>query len=527
MEEYEEIDESSHQNKERMEDREGEKRSGEEYDDQADPGEDNQIDLVNNRLSNMIVGGFREEKVENDDQEREIDREEEAEENQEIRNEEEELGEGAMAILKIQKRGTKEIRNQSIGVEEGMEKIDRVSKNRPTNKEQKRMEIMENMDDEINESRVAKKTTMKKEGDSINEFESKKFQKKLSSLHQKTVTDEEEAAREIFIRENEDQMEENKRRQSINKPVYDQDELMYIKALNKDKDQDIPDKNLADYFLDIKDDEKSFLPSGNNGKINRDYSQSDLKNKRPTQKLQKELSIEKSSAEKKQTVINYRSNDSQNVSKGGLIGELLQSDSDLIGNKLFESTPETPNMGSPRRKSKDPLRSDGSAYWSKEAPSSENMQLKEKLQEYEDIIRTQAEEIKLLKQQLDSQSQEFPKFLDKGRKFPRSSGFIHKKIEGSFMKNELDVFKSDDMDFWKMAEDTNNSKEPQKLEDIASLKDLWILNMESGAALLSNISGKKAQGVKPNPLNKYEYQGRYSKSRALPKIQTRSNLTRK
>ena len=89
----------------------------------------------------------------------------------------------------------------------------------------------------------------------------------------------------------------------------------------------------------------------------------------------------------------------------------------------------------------------------------------------------------------------------------------------------MDLFRKEDLDFWKINEEGNGMKEPQKLEDIATLKDLWILNMESGAALLNNLSGKKLQGVKPNPLNRYEqYPKSGSKSRILPKISTNKNM---
>ena len=414
------------------------------------------------------------------------------------------------------------MREKSIGDEEDRVGVD-WNKDQDRKKEQKRGEMKTWMM-KVNENGRTKKKTIKRGGDSINEFESERFQRKLSNLPQNPVNDEDEVARDLFDGENEEQIEENRRRESRNQPGYDQDELINIMAMNKHEDEEGPNNNLADYLLDTKNDEKSFLPSTNN----RDYSQDNIKNKKPTQKLQKELSIEKSIIEQKK-LINNRRNDSQKVSTGGLAGQNIYKNADAIQNKLLENSrnsPETPNLGSPIKESKNPLRSEGSAYWSKEAPSTENQQLKEKLQEYEDIIQRQSVEIKLLKKQLDSQSQEFPKFLDRARKSPRSSGFIQKKAEGSFLKKESDLFKKDDMDFWKMAEE-NNSKEPQKLEDIASLKDLWILNMDSGAALYNNLSGKKIQGVKPNPLNKYDYQGRNSKSRVLPKIQTKPNLLRK
>lgn len=243
-----------------------------------------------------------------------------------------------------------------------------------------------------------------------------------------------------------------------------------------------------------------------------------------SEKIKKSPQRKKKNSDQGSEKSSKRKSSSENSSKKNkskLVNHLLSQKQDKYLDKNRES-PETPNLGSPVKESKKPIRSEGSAYWSKDL--SETEQLKKKVSEYEKIIQKQSDEITQLKRQIDSQSQEFP---SKQRKSPKSSGFLQKKIEStSFLKREPELFKKEDIDFWKLADDTTLTKEPQRLEDIASLKDLWILNMESGASLYNNLSNKKVQGVKPNPLNKFDYQ-KGIKTRALPKIPTRNSLLKK
>lgn len=206
--------------------------------------------------------------------------------------------------------------------------------------------------------------------------------------------------------------------------------------------------------------------------------------------------------------------------------------------------PETPNLGSPIKETKyskgakdakgakdtkvakdvkdvkDIKRSQGSAYWSRNEFELENEKLRAKVLEYEEVIKQQSEEIKELKRQL-GQKTEKPKRISS----PKSSGHIQKKPDDIFLKKKADLFKKEDMDFWKIVDDGQGNKEPQRLEDIAALKDLWILNIDSGSALYNNLSIKKPQGVKSNALTRVESsKGGNMKSRVLPKIATKSDL---
>jgi hypothetical protein len=75
------------------------------------------------------------------------------------------------------------------------------------------------------------------------------------------------------------------------------------------------------------------------------------------------------------------------------------------------------------------------------------------------------------------------------------------------------------MDFWKILDEPIDQNDPKKLEDISALKDLWILNTDSGQGLFSNTPIKKPQGIKPNALTRTESSKiNLSKSRVLPKI---------
>ncbi|OMJ94860.1 hypothetical protein SteCoe_1886 [Stentor coeruleus] len=191
--------------------------------------------------------------------------------------------------------------------------------------------------------------------------------------------------------------------------------------------------------------------------------------------------------------------------------------------------PETPNLGSPIKETKhdksvkdanDAKRSQGSAYWSRNEFELENRKLRAKILEYEEIINQQSEEIKELKIQLDQKTEKPIRVAS-----PKSSGHIQKKPGDIFLKKKSDLFKKDDIDFWKVIDDGQSTREPQHLEDISALKDLWILNIDSGSALYNNISMRKPQGVKSNALTRVETSKRgNTKSRVLPKIATKNEL---
>ena len=148
----------------------------------------------------------------------------------------------------------------------------------------------------------------------------------------------------------------------------------------------------------------------------------------------------------------------------------------------------------------------------------EFQKLKEKLQEYEETIKKQADEITSLRQKLNT-SFDYSKYPEKQKKHsPKSSGLLQKRIESTFFKKESDSLRKEDLDFWKINEEDHNKREPQRLEDIAALKDLWIYNMETGPSVYKQ-STKRMQGVKPNPLTRHEsYQKATVKAKVLPKI---------
>lgn len=200
---------------------------------------------------------------------------------------------------------------------------------------------------------------------------------------------------------------------------------------------------------------------------------------------------------------------------------------DLLTKELMKNEPEvknldcpdTPNLGSPIKEIKSSINNQGSAYWSRNEHELENEKLRAKLQEYEETIKKQNDEIKDLKKQLVQHTEKTKRISS-----PKLPGYFNKKSDGNFFKKEPDLRK-EDMDFWKIADEGLYQKDPQKLEDISALKDLWILNMESGSALYNNISIKKNQGVKPNPLTRAESsKSGNTKSRVLPKISMKKNL---
>ncbi|OMJ92261.1 hypothetical protein SteCoe_5032 [Stentor coeruleus] len=193
----------------------------------------------------------------------------------------------------------------------------------------------------------------------------------------------------------------------------------------------------------------------------------------------------------------------------------------LLANEMMNNEPEdknpecpdTPNLGSPIKEVKSLINNQGSAYWSRNEHELENEKLKAKLQEYEETIKRQNDEIKYLKKQLIQHTEKTKRISS-----PKNPGYFNKKSDGNFFKKEPDLRK-EDMDFWNIPDEGLYQKEPQKLEEISALKDLWILNIESGSALYNNISIKKTQGVKPNPLTRAESsKSGNTKSRVLPKI---------
>lgn len=187
------------------------------------------------------------------------------------------------------------------------------------------------------------------------------------------------------------------------------------------------------------------------------------------------------------------------------------------------SLPETPNLASPVRpelKQKKPkkVETTESAVWV--TKNDEVEKLKKQLKEYEQLIEKQAQEIQELKKS------QIP--IDKKRKIsPKSSGFLQKRSENTFFNKNSELLKKDDYDFWKIQDDVPNNREPQKLEDIAALKDLWILNMESGSKLNNNLNSKKTSGIKANALTKYDAnKSNNIRNRFLPKIATKKDLSK-
>lgn len=206
--------------------------------------------------------------------------------------------------------------------------------------------------------------------------------------------------------------------------------------------------------------------------------------------------------------------------------------SNLINNKIMhisdpqeksQSPPGTPNSDSLSKPSIKPKKNQNPAYSSENSEKnekSENKKLQAKLHEYEEVIKKQNEEIQNLKSQLNQQN-------DKSKPIFSSnpSNFLNKKLEiGLFKKQNANSIK-DDMDFWKILDEPIDQSDPKKLEDISALKDLWILNTDSGQGTFSNTPIKKTQGIKPNALTRTESSKiNLSKSRVLPKISSIKTL---
>ena len=252
------------------------------------------------------------------------------------------------------------------------------------------------------------------------------------------------------------------------------------------------------------------------------------------------------------------SNKRENQARG-LVGDIFTGKVNEMMNagRDRSSTPETPNLASPVKLAKNPKagnkletgkgrradsgsddsqarrqgkkglnekkgnkpQSPDSAVWISQ--QEEIRKLKQQLKEYESIIEKQSSEITDLKKSQNLLTG------PKRKLSPKSSGFLQKRAEGTFLQKNSEMLKRDDFDFWKINDDAPNTKEPQKLEDIAALKDLWILNMESGAQLHNNLSGKKNPGVKANPLTKFESNKSANiRNRFLPKISTKKDLSK-
>ena len=210
------------------------------------------------------------------------------------------------------------------------------------------------------------------------------------------------------------------------------------------------------------------------------------------------------------------------INQGNFFTNMLEKAEDLI-EANERSPPETPNLASPvklKEKSKKlkNIKTSDSAVWNTQ--QDEVAKLKKQLKEYELLIEKQAQEILELKRSQQPN--------DKKRKIsPKSSGFLQKRSDGTFLHKNPELLKKDDYDFWKIQDEVPNAREPQKLEDIAALKDLWILNMESGSQLNNNLNGKKTSGIKANPLTKYESNKSANiRNRFLPKIATKKDLSK-
>lgn len=243
---------------------------------------------------------------------------------------------------------------------------------------------------------------------------------------------------------------------------------------------------------------------------------------------------------------------------GGLVGDIFAGKvNELMGaDRDRSSSPETPNLASPvkpvknnkggnkieagkgrrdysgsdasderkqgrklnEKKGKKPQSPDSAVWISQQE---EIRKLKQQLKEYETIIEKQSLEINDLKKSQNLLTG------PKRKLSPKSSGFLQKRTDGTFLQKNNEMLKRDDFDFWKINDEASSTKEPQKLEDIAALKDLWILNMESGAQLHNNLSGKKNPGVKANPLTKFESNKSANiRNRFLPKISTKKDLSK-
>jgi len=144
----------------------------------------------------------------------------------------------------------------------------------------------------------------------------------------------------------------------------------------------------------------------------------------------------------------------------------------------------------------------------------ENLELKKKLKEYENLVSDKDVEMTTLKGKVESQAQEIQDLKNrlgifKPPKEPKS--FSHGRIT------------QEDKDFWKLVEEPNPKQELNRLEDIPSLNELWIVNMEKRTPNIAQTT--KSQGVKPNALNKSRYRKGYHKPLSSKPSQTR--LTRK
>lgn len=96
------------------------------------------------------------------------------------------------------------------------------------------------------------------------------------------------------------------------------------------------------------------------------------------------------------------------------------------------------------------------------------------------------------------------------------------------MQNNKQVL-PEEYEFWKTSEEKAQGpyNEPTKLEEIASLKDLWIVNMEKKTpSIEQQLDNRKSTGFKANALTKPSMgAGRHLQDRSLPKLHEKSGLS--
>ncbi|CAG9334559.1 unnamed protein product [Blepharisma stoltei] len=120
--------------------------------------------------------------------------------------------------------------------------------------------------------------------------------------------------------------------------------------------------------------------------------------------------------------------------------------------------------------------------------------LEGKLKQYEDIFKKQNLELEKMRNQMQGKDKEISELKAKlGIKVP-------KPFEKTFSTPQLP--NDEEERFWENARDPYYS-EPKRLDEVTSLKDLWIINMDRRESTVSSRSEKrKNSGVKANALTK-------------------------
>ncbi|CAG9317747.1 unnamed protein product [Blepharisma stoltei] len=150
-------------------------------------------------------------------------------------------------------------------------------------------------------------------------------------------------------------------------------------------------------------------------------------------------------------------------------------------------------------------------------------ELELKLKQYEMLFKKQNQELENLRKQLREKKAESLEVASRIETSSQISTPSQQNIEKKFNSKPM---LPEEYEFWKTSEEKSQGsyKEPTKLDEIASLKDLWIVSMEKRTPSIEQTlsNNRKSSGFKQNPLtkpnNRILFVGKNQRDKSLPKL---------